>query len=192
MGSFTVVSAFVTEISQLLGYLWSLLLLLLSGLWSLLVGLVPLWILVALKTVWGLAIVGALLVAATAINLAGGTDVYETLSRRLSSESESSTDDLDLRAIDATQVTDDAGRFSASALERVTGLSPVEFILLFVQANGGRVRQTTINRALPWSKSTVSRYLDLLESEGALVRLDGGRGNVVCLPDQVPDGYASE
>jgi Fic family protein len=147
---------------------------------------------VALKTVWGLAIVGALLVAATAINLAGGTDVYETLSRRLSSESESSTDDLDLRAIDATQVTDDAGRFSASALERVTGLSPVEFILLFVQANGGRVRQTTINRALPWSKSTVSRYLDLLESEGALVRLDGGRGNVVCLPDQVPDGYASE
>jgi hypothetical protein len=192
MGAFTGVSVFLSGITEILGHLWSLLLLVLSALWSLFVGLVPVSILVALSTVWGLVLVGALVVVATAINFAGRDDVYESLSRRLSNESASSTDDIDLSAIDATQVTDDAGRFSPRALEAVTGLSPPEFIMLFVQANGGRVRQMTITRALPWSKSTVSRYLDLLESEGALVRIKGGRGNVVCLPDQVPDGYAAE
>lgn len=184
--------ALIPELTQLLGYLWSLLLLLFSGLVSLLFSLLPASIAVFLSTVWGVSLVVGLLMVATAINLVGDRDVYATLTRRLSNESTESGDDIDLSALDEADITDASGHFSASALETVTGLTPPEFIVLFVRVNGGRVNQTTIVRSLPWSKSTVSRYLDLLESEEALTRVELGRGNVVCLPEAVPEGYESE
>lgn len=191
-GQGTLLMAVIPELTQLLGYLWYVLLLVVSRLFSLLVSLLPASIIVFLSTVWGIVLVGGLLALATAINLVGGSDVYATLTRRLSRESLEPGDDVDLSDIDETAITDASGQFSASALETVTGLTPSEFIVLFVRVNGGRVNQTTIVRSLPWSKATVSRYLDLLESEGALTRVELGRANVICLPEAVPEGYDSE
>lgn len=157
-----------------------------------LVSLVSGWAVVALGAVLGVlsgwALVVALFVAAVVLNLLGVEDVFSVLDRRVSGDEGTDTDPLEaVRSVSAEVMTDEAGRFSPEAFERATGISPAEFVLLFVKSSGGRCKQKTIATCLPWSKSTVSRLLDSLEDEGLLERVTVGRENVVCTPEAAPD-----
>jgi len=57
-----------------------------------------------------------------------------------------------------------------------------------LEQNGGRLRQREIVEALPWSKAKVSRVLSRMEDDGAIVKIPLGRENLVCFPDDVPEG----
>lgn len=140
--------------------------------------------------VWGVAVVVWIVGAAVALNLAGVDDVYGVLDGVLGDDGrpsvEAPTD------VSPEAVTDSRGHFSAERLRQVTGLEPTEFIHLVVQANGGRTEQATLTTCLPWSKATVSRYLDELEAAGVVERVSVGNRNVVCTPDERPEGADAE
>lgn len=173
---------------NLLGSLWALLLSLIATLVSIASGLVSATLSVT-SLVGGVLVVAGLLVVAAVLNLLGVEDVHETLSGVVGAES--SDEDLfslaELEDLDEEDVTDQHGRFASGTFHRVTGLAVPEFIVLFVQAKGGRVWQSTLNTCLPWSRATVTRYLDRLEANGTLVRVERGNRNLVCTPETVPD-----
>jgi hypothetical protein len=140
-------------------------------------------------------VVGGLFVTAIALNLSGVDDVYETLGSSLLEDLAPTGDRVDdepsepadaLPEVDDDAVTDSAGRFSKSAFQAATGLTPPEFIHLFVRCRGGRIQQSTLYRCLPWSKSTAVRYLQQLEQTGQIVRIKVNGQNVVCTPEQAP------
>ena len=149
-----------------------------------------------LSTVGAGLVVGGLFVSAIALNLSGVDDVYETMrSPRLDNlaptggrvDVDEPSEPADaLPEVDDDDVTDSAGRFSKSAFQAATGLTPPEFVHLFVRCRGGRVQQSTLYRCLPWSKSTAVRYLQQLEQAGKIVRIKVNGQNVVCTPDQAP------
>lgn len=155
---------------------------LLSFLWSQIAVVVGL----LLSLLWGVLVFAGLFGAAILLRVLGVDDVYGTLFRRLDDE-DGTDDEQVIPDISHEEVTDEAGRFSGSAFTTATGMTPEEFVHLFVKSNGGRVRQSTLNTCLPWSKSTVSRHLDSLEKDGELRRVQIGRQNVVCTPEEVPD-----
>lgn len=66
--------------------------------------------------------------------------------------------------------------------------SSTERILRAVEDHEGQVQQARIVSELDLSPATVSRRLTDLEAEGRVVRYRVGRGKVVCLPDEVPEG----
>lgn len=162
---------------------------------------VLLWL---LRSVWGVVVlvlsplVGVvvgwlvflgLVLLAIAVNVVSD-DVHATLDRWIGDPSGDDGGDDPLAPVReaATEAfTDASGRFSPDSFERVTGLTPAEFLHLYVRSRGGRVRQGQLNSSLPWSKSTVSRLLDGLEEEGHLERVEVGRQNLVCEPHHVPD-----
>lgn len=67
------------------------------------------------------------------------------------------------------------------------GLKPPEFIVWLVRNDGGRTWQSDLVATTGWSKSTVSRYLDGLESDGTIERVQVGRQKLVALPGEMPD-----
>lgn len=69
-------------------------------------------------------------------------------------------------------------------------MTPAEFVCLFAQTNGGRVKQQTLNTCLPWSKSTVICFLDTLKRDEAIERVTIGRENIVCTPESTPDHHS--
>lgn len=135
---------------------------------------------------WGWVLVFGLFVAATLLNVFGVEDVHAVLLRRVRDDGGGSTVET-IPDVPTAEITDSRGRFSSAAFERVTGLTPSEFIHLFVQSNGGRVKQQTLTTCLPWSNATVSHLLDALEDDELIERVSTGRENVVCLPEAVPD-----
>lgn len=140
---------------------------------------------------WGGVLVVALFGAAVVLNAIGVDDVYGVLHRRIDRDDASTADHVEaVRNISAEEVTDDRGRFSSTAFERVTGMTPAEFVHLFVKSNGGRIKQQTLNTCLPWSNATVSHLLDRLERDGAIERIRSGRENVVCTPEAIPENRA--
>lgn len=186
------------------GFVWEVVLLLesmLAAIWGATAGLLSsllgsLWAAVTAAlalvfgVIWGAVLVAGLLVAAMALTFAGVDDVYGTLSRivdRGDGVAREVPDLDDVADVDDDAVTDDAGRFSPAAFESTTGLSPGEFLVLFVTSNGGRVRQPTLYTCLPWSKSTVSRLLSRLEEDDVVMRVTVGRENIVCTPDAAPE-----
>lgn len=145
-----------------------------------------------LGVLWGWVLFVVLFGAAAILNLAGVGDVHGFLDRTIGDDDASDTAAVEtVRDVPHEKVTDGSGRFSADALERVTGMTPHEFVHLFVRANGGRVKQKTLNTCLPWSKATVSRYLDTLERDGVVERVTIGREKIVCLPEAVPGQEAT-
>lgn len=136
----------------------------------------------------GVVVFLSLLLGAIGLRVLGVEDTYTRLGGTRGPTDTSSTDPME-RALDVSPdaVTDEKGRFSRRAFVEVTGMSPAEFIHLYVKRSGGRVRQKTLNTCLPWSKSTVSRILDTLEGDETVVRVEVGRQKLVCIPDSVPD-----
>lgn len=67
------------------------------------------------------------------------------------------------------------------------GLSPPEFLVCVVRDEGGQTWQGVLVKRTGWSKSTVSRYLCSLESDGTLKRIPVGRRKLVCVPGEMPD-----
>lgn len=184
---------FITGVITLLGFLWSLVLLgleLFVSVAATVAGVVvPATLAAGVASVVAVVVAVGLFGSAVVLNLGGVDDVYGTLNGRL-------FDDADQREpsqpetipdVSPEVVTDDADRFSKSAFQSATGLTPPEFIHLFIRTNGGRVRQTTVYRCLPWSKSTACRYLDELEAEGKVTRVAVGGRNVVCTAESAPD-----
>lgn len=171
------------------GTLWSLLVWIISSLISLLAALLPAAVLGVLTSVWAMMLIVALLASAVLLNLVGVDDVHEVLVRHFPSGNPETPARAvaEITEVDPASVTDESGRFSGSAFETVTGLTPAEFIHLYVQANGGRVWQSNLNTVLPWSKASVSRTLDELEANDVLVRVQKGGRNVVCTPSKVPE-----
>lgn len=136
---------------------------------------------------WGWVLIGVLLGSAVVLSALGVEDVYGGLLKRIDDETAGERSSKALPDVSSEAVTDTEGRFSASRFERVTGMRPAAFVHLFVESNGGRVRQQTIITCLPWSKTTVSRLLDTLEEKGILVRVSTGRENIVCTPAEAPE-----
>jgi hypothetical protein len=134
----------------------------------------------------GWAIVSALLGAAIVLDLLGSRDVYTRLRRAVDRTDRASVEAV--REMSPEAMTDDAGRFSSDAFERATGMTPAEFVRLFVKREGGRAKQGTLAACLPWSRSTVSRLLDTLEDEGVVERIEVGREKVVYTAEAAPDG----
>lgn len=64
------------------------------------------------------------------------------------------------------------------------GLPPEEFVVRLVEEQDGQVRQQAFTEYTDWSEATVSRVLADLEADGVVVRIQVGRENVVCLPEQ--------
>lgn len=138
---------------------------------------------------WGGVVVLGLLAGAVLLRVTGVDDVFGALSDRPDDEADDVA--VTVTEIDAEAVTDERGHFSAALFHRATGLSPSEFVHLIVERNGGRVPQAVLAQCLPWSRGTASRYLDELESAGAVERVRIGNRNVVCLPSETPtDGEA--
>ena len=67
------------------------------------------------------------------------------------------------------------------------GLQPHEFLAWLVRSSGGRMWQADMVDTTGWSKSTVSRYLDTLESNGVVERVRIGRRKLVGVPGRMPD-----
>lgn len=175
-------------VSGLIGYVVEWLVALLSGLFGSVWGWLVAILGGLLGIVWGWVIFAFLFAAAAVLNVLGVGDVYAVINRNVDGDDRSRTDPEEtVRHVSPESVTDEHGRFSSAAFEKVTGMSPAEFVHLFVQSNGGRVKQKTLNTCLPWSGSTVTRILDTLEEDGVIVRITVGRQNIVCTPDAVPD-----
>lgn len=67
--------------------------------------------------------------------------VYATIARLFGGADAPASKDVleDIEARDADTLTDAEGHFSSATFEAVPGLTPNEYILLYVQANDGRV-----------------------------------------------------
>lgn len=61
-----------------------------------------------------------------------------------------------------------------------------EFVTALLECEGGELEQKAFKEYTNWSKSTISRVLQDLESEGHIERIQIGRGKVVYLPQAVP------
>ncbi|QLG64127.1 MarR family transcriptional regulator [Halorarum salinum] len=70
-------------------------------------------------------------------------------------------------------------------------LSNEDAVLAVLRRNGGRVRQSAIVRETGWSKSKVSRVLSRMADDGRVTKINVGRGNVITLPGEEPDGADS-
>ncbi|MFC7139546.1 helix-turn-helix domain-containing protein [Halosimplex aquaticum] len=90
----------------------------------------------------------------------------------------------------ATQAAE--GEAAADAEEVPTEfLSDEEVVFTLLDDHDGRMRQAALVQETEWSKSKVSRVLSAMESDGAIVKVDVGRGNVVMRPDDLPPGAES-
>ena len=81
----------------------------------------------------------------------------------------------------------DGERVSRGEVGVELGLQPHEFLAWLVRYSGGRAWQTELVETTGWSKSTVSRYLDSLESNGVVERVRIGRRKLVGVPGRMPD-----
>ncbi len=68
-----------------------------------------------------------------------------------------------------------------------TGQTPQEYVVEVLSAHNGELRQQEIIIETGWSRSSVSRLLCKMETEGIVVRVRLGAGNVVYLPETVPE-----
>ena len=68
------------------------------------------------------------------------------------------------------------------------GLQPHEFLAWLVRSSGGRMWQADMVETTGWSKSTVSRYLDTLETNDIVERVQIGRRKLVGVPEEMPTG----
>lgn len=70
-------------------------------------------------------------------------------------------------------------------------LTNEEQIRQLLDENDGRMLQSDIVDAADWSKATVSRVLSEMESDGAVTRVDIGKGNLVARPGDEPENARS-
>lgn len=174
----------VATTSWLLSTLWKTTAVFLATVWETVVG----GLAAVFNYLTGVVVALSLLLMAVGLRLLGIDDTYARLGGTREPTDPSSTDPVETALDVSTEaVTDDSGSFSRRAFVEATGMSPAEFVHLYVRRSGGRVRQTTLNACLPWSKSTVSRLLDTLERDEVMVRVESGRENLVCVPDAIPD-----
>ncbi|MFW6003918.1 MAG: helix-turn-helix transcriptional regulator [Halanaeroarchaeum sp.] len=61
-----------------------------------------------------------------------------------------------------------------------------ERVLTMLEDADGQLRQSRIVSETGWSKTKVSRTLSDLDDDGDVVKIQLGRENLICLPDQVP------
>ncbi|MDX1746987.1 MAG: helix-turn-helix domain-containing protein [Halobacteriales archaeon] len=81
----------------------------------------------------------------------------------------------------------DGEEVSKQDVQMELGLQPHEFLVWLVRDAGGHMWQADMVDATGWSKSTVSRYLDTLESSGVVERVWIGRRKLVGVPGEMPD-----
>lgn len=79
------------------------------------------------------------------------------------------------------------GHFRSTQFHQETGFTTVEYVLGYMETNGGRVSQQTLAGRLWWSESTVSRLLASMEAAERIDVVKVGRQNVVCLPNRDSD-----
>lgn len=70
-------------------------------------------------------------------------------------------------------------------------LSNEDAVLAVLRRNGGRIRQSALVEETGWSKSKVSRVLSRMDDAGRVTKINVGRGNVITLPGEEPDGADS-
>ena len=70
-------------------------------------------------------------------------------------------------------------------------LSNEDAVLAVLRRNGGRVRQSALVQETDWSKSKVSRVLSRMDDADRVTKINVGRGNVITLPGEEPDGADS-
>jgi len=70
-------------------------------------------------------------------------------------------------------------------------LSNEDRVLALLDEHQGQMRQSAIVEKTDWSKSKVSRVLTDMESDGQIVKIGVGRGNIVARPEDVPPGAQS-
>ncbi|WP_435124007.1 DUF7343 domain-containing protein [Halobaculum sp. D14] len=70
-------------------------------------------------------------------------------------------------------------------------LTNEDAVLAVLRRNGGRIRQSTLVDETGWSKSKVSRVLSRMADDDKVTKINVGRGNVVTLPGDEPDGADS-
>jgi len=66
-----------------------------------------------------------------------------------------------------------------------------ERVARLLEEHDGRMLQSEMVDAADWSKATVSRVLSRMEQEGAVTRVDIGRGNLVTRPEDEPPSAES-
>lgn len=81
----------------------------------------------------------------------------------------------------------DGEEVSKQEVQVELGLQPHEFLTWLVRDAGGRMWQADLVETTGWSKSTVSRYLDTLESDDVVERVRIGRRKLVGVPGEMPD-----
>ncbi|MFW5924243.1 MAG: helix-turn-helix transcriptional regulator [archaeon] len=67
-----------------------------------------------------------------------------------------------------------------------------ERVLSLLEREGGQVRQSRIVDETGWSKTKVSRHLSSMADDGAIVKIQIGRENLICLPGHVPPAALEE
>lgn len=75
---------------------------------------------------------------------------------------------------------------SRADIVEVTGYTPREFVTRLLEAEGGRLPQQALVEYTDLSAASISRYLQDLENEDVVVRLEIGREKVVFLPETAP------
>lgn len=183
----------LSELLRILASLWQVLLSVTLALFSFLAGFLPAPVALFVASLPAFLVGFVLFGVAAILNARGVPDVHATLDRTILARGRRTDGSRtpELPAPRPAEVTDTRGRFSSDAFQRTTGLTPAEFIHLFVSGNGGTVKQTTLNRCLPWSKTSVCRYLDDLEANDVVRRVSVGGQNLVCLPDAIPDEHSA-
>jgi hypothetical protein len=67
-------------------------------------------------------------------------------------------------------------------------LSKDEQVRRLLEEHGGKMHQSDMVEETGWSKSTVSRVLARMEEEDEVVKIDIGKGNLVTMPEELPEG----
>ena len=118
------------------------------------------------------------------------TRFWRWLTDRSSEEAAASETATDTQ--DTASSSDPCAAFSGESLNKAellqeVGMTPQEFLLGGLTANGGRLRQQEIVEYSGWSASTVSRTLSAMEKDGCIIRVKIGRQKIVYLPEEVPE-----
>ncbi len=66
------------------------------------------------------------------------------------------------------------------------GIMPEEYVCDLLAENGGKMRQQELKSHTDWTGPTVSRFLQQMEAEDEIVRVQIGREKVIFLPEAAP------
>lgn len=121
-----------------------------------------------------------------------GGDSLRTPSARTDTSTPGSNDVEGPRQNDLFHDTERETTDSRTAESARTATAKSDRVRSLLKREGGTIRQSRIVEETGWSKTKVSRHLSAMADDGAIVKIQIGRENLICLPGHVPSAADEE